>query len=834
MKGDGCTVGVNNWVEYRLFNEHVFNGELGWIADEFNPYYHDFTVDANLASCSKLSVGLGRETPPGLSILIDEINFGHLSTLSPTASPTFHPTTAAPVVTTDAPVMATASPSSNIELQCPPEGSSIVTELSFRIAQTIPNTVCTLTKVTEVNGEIITIPLTRSYDGYPWERSGSSVAQKIFPQELQCYDSNYCQIDLPPLSSGETYRLSTFEYSVSTEVEMARFLETSTFGVKASELSQITSTVTSDSDGQRLDAIVNWFKLQTDENSTPASSHRKYWRERVNERIPTGQREGIPDHPCNQFSRWRRFTFVNNDRMWFLPKKEIKIQGTGPYDIFYNDKFRTRVNDITWADKPDGFSFNQNYAYEVCESFVQEWIDGTFQMKLEDGTCVNIGNPSVSLSDVESLATHIVDIDASNLEATDFIATNEGQMFMLKNELTIPVCDSIPDVPTIEDQLIFGKVPDGTWLIFDSRLTFDDNDILSPISDGGKTKQVAGGIGCSNVVRNFLNEDTCEVSSNACRPASTSSAVSVILDNTTISELNNLVPGRYVYQIKGVNVVDVTDTSRFPRKLPHPCTPNLRSRWVPLAETDCNPTNLESETFDALHELLLSSGDDNPYLRDIYFPEAGLTCNTTDVNPEIEINVVDIDDASTTCWKRIHDDYLSVYDMTYWVENHPGGAGPIVRWSENNGTTLIFPQASIDKPHPMSRWEENKQKFSYVGRFGDRIFVPRDLPNELRTEEVTNYYNPPNENDNAVLVCGSYSEVANVKSNEYTFGIHDGYSVNGASPDGEDKVNVWYAMALEAPDQLRQRIAWSLAQVRFFLICLISTITLFLILLRRF
>ena len=73
----------------------------------------------------------------------------------------------------------------------------------------------------------------------------------------------------------------------------------------------------------------------------------------------------------------------------------------------------------------------------------------------------------------------------------------------------------------------------------------------------------------------------------------------------------------------------------------------------------------------------------------------------------------------------------------------------------------------------MSRWEENKQKFAYVGRFGDRIFVPRDLPYELRMEEVTNYYNPPNDNDNdiAVLVCGSYNEIVNVKSNEFTFGI---------------------------------------------------------------
>lgn len=406
--------------------------------------------------------------------------------------------------------MASSSPSSNTELQCPSEGSSIeVTDLSFRVIVTNSDTVCTLTKVTVVNGEIIkTIPLARSYNGYHWEQSGSNFAQNIFPKKIECYESNYCQINLPQLNSGEFYRLSTYKYSVSMEVEISRFLETATFGVTTAELSQITFAVTNNG-GNRFDAIVDWFKEQIDESITPATSHRKYWRERVNERIPTSQLSGIPDHPCDQYSRWRRMTFVNNDR--FSLERDVKIQSSGEYyNIFYNDKFRTRVDDITWSGKPDGFTFDPDYAYEVCNIDIGENVGGTFNILL-GGSCVNIGNPAINLDGADTLATHVLDIDSSDLEATDFLAATEGEMFMLKTGLSSPKCSNIPDIPAMGDQLIFGRISDESWLVFDSRLSFENNDLIAPMADGGKGNQVAGDIQCSNVARNFLNEDVCLV-----------------------------------------------------------------------------------------------------------------------------------------------------------------------------------------------------------------------------------------------------------------------------------------------------------------------------------
>ena len=59
--GDGCTVNGNiQTIEYALMNQHEFDADIGWVAAEFNPYYRDFTVDANFASCTTISVGLGK------------------------------------------------------------------------------------------------------------------------------------------------------------------------------------------------------------------------------------------------------------------------------------------------------------------------------------------------------------------------------------------------------------------------------------------------------------------------------------------------------------------------------------------------------------------------------------------------------------------------------------------------------------------------------------------------------------------------------------------------------------------------------------------------------
>jgi len=726
-------------------------------------------------------------------------------TFAPTKSPTFQPTEAQTSGPTRSPVVLTDAPTTSLARTCP-NVDSPSTQLnagSVLVGLSAQDTVCAVTMVTmDGNTVVKSIPLARSYNGNDWEVAAGGVGPATFKNGFLCY-SQGCQINLPALNPNVRYLLTSHSHSLKRKDEMARFLETATFGATSSEVAELKSDAQSRGN---FNAIVDWFTAQSDKRVVSLTSHRKYWRERISPRIPTATKFGSPDHPCDQSSRWRRFAFVRNDVLWWMPR-ELRIEGNGPYTLYLDGVLRTAVEDF-WLTKNETYSFNPSITYQVCRN-PDERVLGRLWIELEDGKCVQVENPAVSLADIENKATYVVDLNENNLEEIDVDLT-QGEEFVLKTKLSNSMCDDIPAVPEFGDEPVFGKVSDGTWLIFDPRLEVGKNTINSPLTDGGKGVQVASGGAsyCSNVRRNFLNEDKCQLSTNACRTTSSNSAVEVVLDNTTISDLNHLVPGRFVYTLKGLNVVDQADDSLFPTKLKHPCTPELRSRW--LQKENCNPSELYSGTNASLQELLGKSGDKNPYVRDIYFPEVGMSCNATDTNPEIEIEV------KGQCWKRVHGDFMSVYDMTYWVDKHIGGANNIMKWSQNNGTTLIFPNVhptNKGSSHSMDRWENNKQKFTFVGRVGDFLKI-QDLPNELRTENVTKYFDPPDENDSGVLVCGSYGEVENTNTqNGFVFDTSgDDFSTAFYNP-GEDKRNVWYMLSLTANDQLRQRVAWALSQV---------------------
>ena len=150
--------------------------------------------------------------------------------------------------------------------------------------------------------------------------------------------------------------------------------------------------------------------------------------------------------------------------------------------------------------------------------------------------------------------------------------------------------------------------------------------------------------------------------------------------------------------------------------------------------------------------------------------------------------------------------------MTYWVDKHPGGAYNIEKWSENNGTILIYPSLLESRPHGMANWNNNWHKFTYVGRFGDLLNLG-DLPNDLRRQEVIDFFDDSlKSSDSKVLVCGSHGEISNVNSGMFLFDTNNGYSTTGWNT-GNNRKYVWIMIALSAPDQLRQRVAWALSQV---------------------
>ncbi len=319
---------------------------------------------------------------------------------------------------------------------------------------------------------------------------------------------------------------------------------------------------------------------------------------------------------------------------------------------------RTVVSNITIENSNYiNYEFNPNFDYQLCGS-PQEIINGRLPILLEDGTCVSIQNPAINLDGFESKVTNIFNVDVLDMEIQDeWWTSGEKLVYNLQTSLfdddsLISACNDLPSVPELGDEPIFAKLSDGTWLMFDPRLSLQSNTLESPIVDGGKQIQEASGgdTYCANVPRTFLNEKQCQLSTDACT-SNSNSAIDITLDNSTIPILHNLT-GRYVYAIKG-QLVKYDGIV-----LDHPCTPGLRSRWEPKNLTECDFTPLFSDTNSSLFSLLSSSNDRNPYIRDIYFPNEGMYCNVTDTEPEIEIEV------NGLCWTRVHDEYMSVFDVS--------------------------------------------------------------------------------------------------------------------------------------------------------------------------
>ena len=453
----------------------------------------------------------------------------------------------------------------------------------------------------------------------------------------------------------------------------------------------------------------------------------------------------------------------------------------------------------------------------------EEWTGGWFYLRMSDGSCEAILNPIVNFYS-DSAQPHTVlslpDLIPGILDPIDEVQSRGGE-FILRGGLNDPICSQLNDVMEENDAPVFGRLNDGSWLMFDPRMDLEDNTLESHIADGGglvrsltalKTK-------CANAPRTFLNEEQCSLSDSSmtCGSAGTPSVqVELIAEN--IIALHDLT-GQYVYAIVGLPLRDNDNVTQ-----PSPCVPNLRSRWEILDAAQCTQTSMGAETNATLVKLLQQSAtlDLNPGLRDITFPITGMSCSSnhvTLVEAEIIIN--------SKCFRRVHPEHLSVFDFTYWTEDdtHPGDMiaamnnhpNPITKWMDlNRSAILLYPAKPPSNPnstlraHPIHRWDMYSPRFPKVGRFGDiKKFV--DLPNEIRTVDVAEYFGADTAvTGGGILVCGSPYETANDLTKGYVFEVSTERETDWDL--SRQREFIWTQIGLTAPDQLRQRVAWAFAQ----------------------
>ena len=310
--------------------------------------------------------------------------------------------------------------------------------------------------------------------------------------------------------------------------------------------------------------------------------------------------------------------------------------------------------------------------------------------------------------------------------------------------------------------------------------------------------------------------------SGTCIPPAFKEGVQVTLEPTVLRKWYTQ-SKKHLHVMKGLRLEDAYHVS--------PCANKERSRWRRTTGACVGgPTKLDKATLNTLSRALKKKGevDKNPYMRDIVASDAGSVCSTASSTIRAKVEV------DGNCFEHVHPDLLSVFDMSYWVHQHPGnkqaeagnGRNPISAFAEKGETDFLYPSH-----HKMNIWSDQRTgqtPIPMVGRLGDTLDFA-SLETELQTEEMAtalgaNVGTPTN----GVGVCGSPGEVANIpsKGHHFYFLTNDFINLHGYNEYMvQAEINfpynlergvfqtVWYNVVLNAPDQLRHRMAWALSQI---------------------
>ena len=354
-------------------------------------------------------------------------------------------------------------------------------------------------------------------------------------------------------------------------------------------------------------------------------------------------------------------------------------------------------------------------------------------------------------------------------------------------------------------------------LRFDPVLALIENTLKHPANVATQTLSATGT--CPTVARSFLNKASCVLRpAGICSPPAFKEGVRITFESAVL-RMWYIHSKRHLHLVKGLRLEDPYDVS--------PCKYNYRSRWLRKVGW-CKSTKLDKDTLATMISALKQAGtvDKNPYMRDLVLSDYGGVCSTARITVGAKIQV------DGDCFENVHPDLLSVFDMSYWVLRHPGNVqaakanrpNPISAVAERGETEFLFPSH-----HPMQRWAESrrwvagKRLIFEVARMGDTPDFA-SLDTELQTEEIAVALGAKLDTANGgVEACGSPGEVANIPSNGHHFYFLTDHAFDIRSTMEGDinspytltmgKSSVWYNVVLNAPDQLRHRMAWALSQI---------------------
>lgn len=529
------------------------------------------------------------------------------------------------------------------------------------------------------------------------------------------------------------------------------------------------------------DKAAEWLRRQI---ALPIRSHRAYFRERANARHSQALAAGGVRGPCELQSRWLDLAFTLADAQHWL----TLVNGS----LFVDGHLRARA--------PAGFAVPAGAGEQpwfICS--VAEAELGS--VSIGSACSYSFSNTKIAFAaGAEPEAARVVHRAATFLP----VAPPASGAFVLAASPSLASCSPPGFGP------LFAATPTG-WLLFDPRLRFLHNSPDAPVN---ATAEVYPG--CPAVRQPFLNPQFCQPAQSACHKRRY--APTPFRFNASTARAFYELGGLYIHYISGLR----TDLS-----LP-PCSDAAVTRWK--RTTDCadadtpGTARLDAATL-AFLQSTIRAADDGAAVLDVGTRQASCTVAAAGV----KVNVSRASDNSSECWVHSHPDEFSLRDFTYWTRRHTGNPSarsgsrpnPIAHFADTlNSAEFVYPAH-----HTTQRWSDTRANVPLaaprLGAVVDFALLPARLQLPVIAEVLG--ARPVPAQDDGFEACGSPFEVANVPSagNLYLAGTVGLDDTKLQEPDqyqsGPDtifsKTRVWANAVLTAPDQLRQRVAWALAQL---------------------
>mmetsp|Transcript_662 Transcript_662/g.1594 ORF Transcript_662/g.1594 Transcript_662/m.1594 type:complete len:2342 (-) Transcript_662:143-7168(-) len=433
-----------------------------------------------------------------------------------------------------------SSPHRNLQTveSCPAVGETakIISEGTVELQAAAAGSLCLLVLTDDVKNFL---PVARSYDENDWDRY-IQTGKVSLGAEMDCTGS-LCSVTLPaPYKPSLQYKLVAFEHTMEEKDEIARFLEQATFGPTRDDIASVMALTGSNT----VAKMASWIQQQQDSSLTSPSSHREFFRKHANAQFERSSKYGHVTHPCQADVIYRKFALS-------FKHKGKKLQ----ISTIHNDTKALSIDGLilTVIDGPalittSPLGFTDEAMADLSTIHTEELTDGSYEICYAPMPGVGApmklyhpvhhcsfaafgsisGNPPIEFPGASLEPSRIVNLD----QATDLVPMDEAyfdtlglpaQILRSPTALTGDACESV--------KMTAGYVPavfgsyQNEWWVHDPRWQFRDNTVDQPMADGGgevlnhtKGMEFWHTSRCANVERNFLNEDSCYMTTdlNAC------------------------------------------------------------------------------------------------------------------------------------------------------------------------------------------------------------------------------------------------------------------------------------------------------------------------------